>query len=103
MARETAILSKPAVTEMTTTPKGAPAAAAAPGGSSLSDDVIRFNAYLKWEAAGKPEGAGVGFWLAAERELRQLLSKARPASEGPVAKETAQRAAVTPVRSPRRA
>lgn len=33
------------------------------------DEAIRLNAYLKWETAGMPEGDGVAFWLAAEREL----------------------------------
>jgi hypothetical protein len=106
VSRETAILAKPAVTELTTTAKGAVAsgaAAATPGGSSLSNDAIRLNAYLKWEAAGKPGGDGVDFWLQAERELRQLLSKAPAAGEGPVTSETARRAAVAPVRRPRRA
>jgi hypothetical protein len=28
------------------------------------------SAYLKWEAAGKPPGDGVNFWLQAERELQ---------------------------------
>ncbi len=106
MARETAILTKPAVTELTTTSKGtaAPAPAVAmPGGKTISDEAIRLNAYLKWEAAGRPVGDGVDFWLEAERELRQLLSKAPPVSEGPVRRETGQPAAVAPVRRPRRA
>ncbi len=30
---------------------------------------IRRLAYERWEAAGKPEGADVWFWLEAEREL----------------------------------
>lgn len=33
---------------------------------------IRLRAYLKWEAAGKPCGDGVSFWLEAEKELRSL-------------------------------
>jgi hypothetical protein len=32
---------------------------------------IRQLAYRKWEAAGKPAGDGLGFWLEAERELCQ--------------------------------
>jgi hypothetical protein len=31
---------------------------------------IRTSAYFLWEAAGSPPGDGVGFWLAAERELQ---------------------------------
>ena len=30
---------------------------------------IRLSAYQKWEAAGKPNGDGVQFWLEAEQEL----------------------------------
>ena len=30
---------------------------------------IRQRAYEKWEAAGRPEGDGFDFWLAAELEL----------------------------------
>jgi hypothetical protein len=30
---------------------------------------IRLRAYLKWEAAGKPDGDGSRFWLEAEEEL----------------------------------
>lgn len=32
-------------------------------------EVVRLCAYQKWEAAGKPNGDGVNFWLAAEQEL----------------------------------
>jgi hypothetical protein len=35
------------------------------------EEDIRVRAYLKWEAAGKPWGDGVDFWLAAEQELHQ--------------------------------
>jgi len=31
---------------------------------------LRLQAYLKWEASGRPPGDGHEFWLAAERELR---------------------------------
>ena len=30
---------------------------------------IRLRAYMKWMAAGRPEGDGVKFWLEAEQEL----------------------------------
>jgi hypothetical protein len=39
----------------------------------LSDDEIRLCAYRKWEAAGKPSGDGVQFWLAAKQELEQAI------------------------------
>jgi hypothetical protein len=35
----------------------------------LEQACIRRLAYLKWEAAGRPPGDGVPFWLEAEREL----------------------------------
>lgn len=41
----------------------------------LTTDEIRWRAYLEWEAAGKPPGDGIGFWLEAER---QLLRKKSP-------------------------
>ncbi len=37
----------------------------------VSDDVVRLCAYQKWEAAGKPAGDGVQFWLEAEQELME--------------------------------
>ena len=33
------------------------------------EQAVRDLAYLKWEAAGCPEGDGVVFWLEAEQEL----------------------------------
>jgi len=55
------------------TPKsaGAPGAAGATNGTSKDLEKIRQLAYLKWEAAGKPEGSDRFFWLEAERELLQ--------------------------------
>jgi len=38
-------------------------------GKLALDDDIRLCAYQKWEAAGKPPGDGVPFWLEAEQEL----------------------------------
>lgn len=34
-----------------------------------TEDEIRLSAYLRWEAAGKPHGDGLEFWLEAERTL----------------------------------
>jgi hypothetical protein len=34
------------------------------------EQAIRTRAYHLWEAAGRPPGDGVNFWLRAERELR---------------------------------
>ena len=35
----------------------------------VRERAIRELAYAKWEAAGRPAGDGVQFWLEAEREL----------------------------------
>ncbi len=35
-----------------------------------AEDQVRLLAYFKWEAAGRPPGDGVEFWVEAERELR---------------------------------
>ena len=40
-------------------------------GKLVSDEDIRLCAYQKWEAAGKPTGDGVQFWVEAEQELVQ--------------------------------
>jgi hypothetical protein len=37
----------------------------------VTPEAIRQCAYQKWEAAGRPPGDGVRFWLEAERELCQ--------------------------------
>lgn len=36
----------------------------------VSDEDIRLCAYQKWEAAGKPDGDGIQFWLEAEQALK---------------------------------
>jgi hypothetical protein len=38
--------------------------------ASPSPAEVRVRAYYLWEAAGRPPGDGVRFWLAAEQELR---------------------------------
>ena len=38
---------------------------------SITLDEIRLRAYVKWEAAGKPDGDSSRFWLEAEEELLQ--------------------------------
>lgn len=40
-------------------------------GKLVSDEDVRLCAYLKWEAAGKPAGDGVRFWLEAEHDLEE--------------------------------
>jgi len=37
----------------------------------ITEDEIRRRAYLRWEWAGKPEGASTRFWQEAEEELRR--------------------------------
>jgi hypothetical protein len=48
-----------------------------PSAGLVAEDVIRLRAYAKWEAAGKPAGDGVQFWLAAERELSRKRPRTR--------------------------
>jgi hypothetical protein len=48
-----------------------PVAPAPPTFPPASAEEIRLRAYLKWEAAGKPTGDGVQFWVEAEQELLQ--------------------------------
>jgi hypothetical protein len=45
-----------------------PAPKPAPNGQ-VDEQTIRLRAYERWEAAGRPEGDGVQFWLEAEKEL----------------------------------
>jgi hypothetical protein len=45
----------------------------APNGKTVCEEDIRLCAYCKWEAAGRPGGDGVSFWLEAEKELLQGL------------------------------
>jgi hypothetical protein len=40
-----------------------------PNAKGVSEEAIRQRAYQKWEAAGRPGGDGVNFWVEAEREL----------------------------------
>jgi hypothetical protein len=71
MRKKRAIVEKPALTEPATEVTTASASAnvvPAAGGNSVEDE-IRRRAYLKWEAAGRPSGDGLPFWVEAEREL----------------------------------
>ena len=40
--------------------------------SSTAQESLRVSAYQKWEAAGKPAGDGVQFWLQAEKEAAHV-------------------------------
>jgi hypothetical protein len=42
-----------------------------PSNGTISEETIRSHAYRKWEAAGRPDGDGLQFWLDAEKELSQ--------------------------------
>jgi hypothetical protein len=53
------------------TPTGKPAGIPSPKNPIVSDEEIRVRAYQKWEAAGRPAGDGMRFWLEAERELKK--------------------------------
>jgi hypothetical protein len=58
---------EPLIAQSATEPMVAPSpplSVAVPG-----EGDIRRLAYLKWEAAGRPEGCDVLFWIQAEREL----------------------------------
>ena len=62
----------------TVKPPSEPKAALAPAPDGqvqkgMCEEMIELRAYQKWEAAGKPQGNGVQFWLDSEREL--LLPK----------------------------
>jgi hypothetical protein len=37
---------------------------------AATEEEVRRRAYQKWEAAGRPDGDGIQFWLEAEQELR---------------------------------
>ena len=37
----------------------------------VSEETIRIRAHQKWEAAGKPDGDGLWFWVEAEQEISQ--------------------------------
>lgn len=41
-------------------------------GSGIPEHEIRVQAYLNWEAAGKPEGGDSSFWLQAKEQLHAL-------------------------------
>jgi hypothetical protein len=72
MSVQTASLAKPVAAEFTEKSKTASTfdpASKAQNGKPATDEAIRLGAYLKWEAAGRPEGDGVNFWLETEREL----------------------------------
>ncbi len=60
-----------------TTPTQAVIAASDKGhqGGLVAEEDIRLCAYRKWEAAGKPSGVGIQFWLEAEQELVQATNE----------------------------
>jgi hypothetical protein len=74
MRKKTATLAHPATTNATSETKTSAVSALAepsPNGQPVSEEAIRLCAYGKWEAAGKPGGDGVRFWVEAEQELSQ--------------------------------
>jgi len=74
MRKKSATLEPPALTSPTTQQKPTITAASlkpSPNGKPISEEAVRLCAYAKWEAAGKPGGDGIRFWLEAESELSQ--------------------------------
>jgi hypothetical protein len=74
MSKQTSTLPSPA--SSTTTSAWKAAVSPRPDGptqkvKSVLEQAIRVRAYQIWEAAGRPAGDGVRFWLEAERELLQ--------------------------------
>ena len=54
-----------------TSPDEASCANQAQSDELVSEEAIRLRAYQKWEAAGKPEGDDLRFWLEAKREAQR--------------------------------
>jgi len=80
MHEETAFPAPPAVTGATPPSTATPRSVLGKQirtGKRVHEDAIRICAYQKWEAAGKPAGDGVQFWLAAEQELSRSRPSAR--------------------------
>ena len=74
MAKRSATAAKPAPAKSSSKwslPARSASAPTALEGQPVTEDDIRLRAYRNWEAAGRPDGDGVGFWLEAEQELRQ--------------------------------
>jgi len=67
-----AALAKPASAKLKTKSKSGVASASndhTQTSKSVSEEAVGLRAYLKWEAAGRPDGDGFRFWLEAEREV----------------------------------
>jgi hypothetical protein len=74
MSKKTGPLAHPSSTNPASEQKPAAVSVSghpAPNGKAVSEEVVRLRAYQKWEAAGKPGGDDVRFWLEAEQELLQ--------------------------------
>jgi hypothetical protein len=74
MHKKSAILARPSSTNSVSRQKKVAATEPhdpTPNGEAVSEQVIRLRAFQKWEAAGKPGGDSVKFWLEAEREVLQ--------------------------------
>lgn len=69
-ATKTKVAAPPAAPAPVDVIEETPAAESCCTATSICPDELRVRAFLKWEAAGKPEGDGVPFWLAAEQELQ---------------------------------
>jgi CBS domain-containing protein len=74
MSKPTATLAHPSSTNPASEQKPAAASVSghpAPNGKAVSEEAVRLRAYQQWQAAGKPAGDDVRFWLEAEQELLQ--------------------------------
>jgi hypothetical protein len=70
MTSQVAKAPRPGAAKSANRPKhAAQVAPTQPSCQPVSADEIRLRAYLRWEAAGKPSGDGLSFWLEAEQEL----------------------------------
>ncbi len=71
MRKKSATADRPAPPQPTPEARAAASGRVEPLGPepTMSAEAIRLLAYRKWEAAGRPAGDGINFWLEAEREL----------------------------------
>jgi hypothetical protein len=71
MRKKTATVAHSSFSKPVSESKPVAAGDPAPNGRVVSEEAVRLRAYQRWEAAGRPGGDGVKFWLEAEQELSQ--------------------------------
>lgn len=70
------------------------------------DEMIRYRAYLLWEAAGSPAGKEMDYWLKAEVDIKSELVRTgakKPVAKKAPAKKTAVKKAAPKKAAPRKA